>query len=120
MAIRKREWNSPQGEAKTAWLVDYRDNAGNRRAKQFTRKKDAEAWLVSAAWQVKQGTHTADSQSITVAHAADLWIAKAEADDRERSTIKQYQELARLHIVPLIGHHKLSRLTRPNGGNLPR
>lgn len=113
MPIRRREWINPKGETKIKWMVDYRDSLGHRRFKNFDRKKDAEAWLVSAAWQSQQGTHTADSQSITVAQAADLWIAKAKADDRERSTLKQYQELASLHIVPLIGHHKLSRLTRP-------
>jgi integrase len=111
--IRKREWTSPMGESKSAWLVDYRDNFGNRRSKQFARKKDAEAWLVNASWEVSQGLHTADSQSITVAVAAGLWIAKAEADDRERSTIKQYRELTRLHVVPLLGEQKLSRLSRP-------
>lgn len=42
-SIRRRIWTTPQGE-KTAWLVDYRDAAGKRRAKQFSRKKDAEAW----------------------------------------------------------------------------
>ncbi|MFC4594274.1 tyrosine-type recombinase/integrase [Sphingobium tyrosinilyticum] len=112
-SIRRRTWTSPKGEEKTAWLVDYVDNGGKRRAKQFGKKKDAEAWLVGAAWQVSQGTHTADSASVTVKKAAELWIEKAEAEDRERSTIKQYKELERLHISPLIGNVKLSRLTMP-------
>ncbi len=71
MSIRKRTWRTPAGELKQAWLVDYRDNSGARRAKQFTRKKDAEAWQTEAAWQVSQGTHTPGSQSITVAKAAE-------------------------------------------------
>ena len=112
-SIRRRTWTSPKGEEKTAWLVDYVDNGGKRRAKQFAKKKDAEAWLVGAAWQVSQGTHTADSASVTVKKAAELWIEKAEAEDRERSTVKQYKELERLHISPLIGNIKLSRLTMP-------
>ncbi|WP_022684604.1 tyrosine-type recombinase/integrase [Sphingobium bisphenolivorans] len=112
-SIRKRSWNAPDGSEKTAWLVDYRDQAGKRRAKSFARKKDAEAWLVGAAWQVSQGVHTPDSASVTVKKAAELWIEKAEAEDRERSTVKQYKELERLHISPLIGSVKLSRLTMP-------
>lgn len=112
-SIRRRTWTAPDGTAKQAWLVDYADSAGKRRAKQFQRKKDAEAWLVSAAWQVSQGMHTPDSQSITVAEAAKLWISKAEAEGRERSTIKQYRELERLHISPFLGTVKLSRLTKP-------
>ena len=41
-SIRRRTWTAPNGEEKTAWLVDYKDAAGTRRAKQFDRKKDAE------------------------------------------------------------------------------
>lgn len=113
-AIRKRSWMTGQGETRQAWLVDYRDAAGVRRAKQFARKKDAEAWSSMAAWQVFQGVHTPDSQSITVAAAAEQWIKRAETERRERSTIKQYNELARLHIVPLIGTEKLSKLSMPS------
>ncbi|WP_070151104.1 tyrosine-type recombinase/integrase [Sphingobium phenoxybenzoativorans] len=112
-SVRKRTWTAPNGEAKTAWLVDYTDNAGKRRAKQFARKKDADAWSVGASWQVSQGIHTADSQSVTVSKAADLWIAKAEADDRERSTTKRYREIADIHIIPFLGKSKLSKLTKP-------
>lgn len=111
--IRKRSWIDGKGEARQAWLIDYRDSAGVRRAKQFARKKDAEAWSTAAAWQVSQGVHTADSQSITVKAASDLWIKRAENEGRERSTIKQYRELARLHVIPLIGAEKLSKLSMP-------
>lgn len=111
MAIRKRAWIAPNGEQKQAWLVDYRDQAGKRRAKQFTRRKDAEEWKVTAAYEVRQGTHTPDSQTITVGHAADLWVRSAELRDRERGTVDQYKQLARLHIKPLIGGVKLSRLS---------
>jgi len=112
-SIRRRTWIARNGETKTAWLVDYSDTGGKRRAKQFAKKKDAEAWLVGAAWQVSQGTHTPDSTSVTVTKAAELWIERAEAEGRERSTVKQYRELQRLHISPLIGATKLSRLTMP-------
>jgi integrase len=95
------------------WLVDYRDGAGARRFKQFPRRKDADAWLTTTAFQVAQGVHTADSQSVTVKEAADLWIKAAEANDRERGTIEQYKQMRDLHIVPLIGAEKLSRLSQP-------
>jgi integrase len=111
--IRRRLWTSPKGEAKTAWLVDYRDNSGARRSKQFARKRDAEAWSTKAAWEVSHGFHSPDRQSITVKTAADLWIKKALAEGRERSTVKQYRELARLHIEPLLGAEKLSKLSTP-------
>ncbi len=113
MAIRKRTWTAPNGDAKQAWLVDYRDGAGKRRFKQFARKKDADAWIIEAAWEVSKGVHTADSQSVTIAAAADIWIKAAEGNERERGTVEQYRTIARLHIVPLIGAERLSKLSRP-------
>lgn len=112
-AIRKRSWTSPAGVAKTAWLVDYRDQSGKRRAKQFARKKDAEEYAERSRTEVRQGTHTHDRDSITVAIAADLWIAASEAEGLERSTTKRYRELAELHIKPRLGSLKLTALTKP-------
>ena len=112
-SIRKRAWTSPKGEEKTAWIVDYRDGAGARRFKQFSRKKDADAWLTNASWEVSKGIHTADSQSVTVREAAEIWIKTAEQKGRERGTITQYKQLANLHIIPLLGAEKLSKLTQP-------
>lgn len=112
-SIRRRSWTSPDGETRTAWQVDYRDSAGHRRSKQFHRKKDAEAWVTQAAYHVTQGTHTPDSQSITVAKAAQLWLERARREELEPTTIAGYDQHARLHIVPLCGLRKLSQLTRP-------
>lgn len=112
-SIRKRSWIDPNGEAKTAWLVDYRDQSGKRRAKQFARKKEAEEYADRARTEVRQGTHTHDRDSITISVAADLWIAAAEAEGLERSTTKRYRELNQLHIQPRLGGLKLTALTKP-------
>lgn len=109
-AVRKRTWTAPSGEEKTAWLVDYRDGAGKRRFKQFARKKDADAWITQAAWEVSKGVHTADTQSATVSAACDLWVLRAENEGLERGTIAQYRQLADLHIKPFLGAEKLSKL----------
>lgn len=113
MSIRKREWTTPKGELKTAWLVDYRDAAGKRRAKQFDRKKDADAFATQASWEVSQGTHTADSQSITVEKAAENWIARGRREGLEASTIGAYSQHVELHIKPFLGAKKLNQLTKP-------
>ena len=112
-SIRKREWQSPTGEIKTAWQVDYRDSAGKRRSKQFPRKKEAERWLTTASWQVAQGVHTADSQSVSVAKAAQLWLDGVRANNREPTTVAAYEQQVRLHIVPVCGAVRLSQLTAP-------
>lgn len=103
---------SPKGQKKTAWLVDYKDQHGKRRARQFSTKKEAEAYADRARDEIRQGRHTHDRDSITIAVATDLWIAAAEAENLERSTIKRYRELSRLHIVPKFGALKLSQLTK--------
>ena len=107
--IRKR--NLPSGE--TRYLVDYRDQNGHRRAKQFKRRKDAERWMATALWEVGQGTHTPDTASITVRQAARLWLERCERDGLEQSTINGYRQHEKYHIAPLIGDRKLSQLTVP-------
>jgi len=113
MSIRKREWTTKDGP-KNAWVVDYKDQHGKRRLKTFARKKDADAWWkAKAAPEIHAGTHTADSASITVAEAAENWIAYVELEGRERSTVTQYRQHVALHLKPRIGAEKLSKLTTP-------
>ena len=111
--IRKRSWSDTFGLQHQAWLVDYRDASGKRRAKQFARKKDAETWATQAVWEVAKGIHTPDSQSLTVKQAGDLWVGKAKAEGLERATVENYQRILDRHIAPFIGAERLSRLTMP-------
>lgn len=113
MSIRKRSWTNAAGVEKQAWQVDYRDQNGKRCSKQFAKKKDADAFLTQAGWEVSKGIHTAEAGSITVAAGVDLWIKSAEAKKLERKTIDGYESTARLHIVPFLGHEKLARLRKP-------
>ena len=101
MSIRKRTWPGPAGEERTAWVVDYRDNGGKRRSKQFKRKRDAETWLTMAAWQVAQGVHTPDSQSVTVGDAAADWLRRAEREGLEEVTQRSYRTRYSIHIARL-------------------
>ncbi len=88
-SVRKREWTSPKGEDKSAWVVDYFDQAGKRRLKTFARKKEADAYAATAVVEVRSGIHTPDSQSITVADAAKLRLASCGA--LERTTVDSYR-----------------------------
>jgi integrase len=60
---------------------------------------------------VRKGVHTAPSTSATVAEAAETWIKRVEADDRERGTLRQYRQHIDLHIVPRLGRVKLAQLS---------
>jgi len=119
MSIRKRKWKTGKGELRAAWVVDYSDQHGKRHLKSFDRKKDADAWLAGAAHEIRRGTHTADSSSVTVGEAGERWIALAENGDSETepleaSTVAQYRQHLDLHIKPFLGDVKLSRLTGPD------
>src|SRR5262245_16880528 len=115
MSVRKRKWVvGSTGEEKEAWIVDYTDQQGDRHIETFARKKDAEARHDAVRGDVRQGIHTARSKSITVAEAAEDWIAYVKLEGREQSTVAQYRQHVDLHINPRIGRKKLTELTTPS------
>jgi integrase len=115
--IRKRTWTNSKGE-QTAWITDYFDQNGKRHIKTFERQRDAKAWLDETQHEVKQGVHTPENASITVAEAADLWLDRCrllvDQSKRERSTYQQYRA-HRDHIVASsIGRVTLAKLSKPS------
>jgi integrase len=113
MSVRKRTWTTRNGEPREAWVVSYTDQKGERHIKTFERKKAADAWHARVTIDVKEGLHTPDSQSITVAEACELWIKNGEANELERTSLDQYRWLRDRHINPYLGSVKLSKLTTP-------
>jgi integrase len=113
VSVRRRSWKSPNGETKGAWVVDYRDQYGERHQKTFARKKDADAHHAAVAVSVRAGTHTPESRSLTVGEAGELWLKASEAAGLERSTLDAYRIHLKLHIVPLIGKVKIAQLNVP-------
>jgi integrase len=107
------EGKTAKGEVKEAWIADYVDGKGIRRAKAFDRRKDADSYHATVKVEVKQGIHTPDSASLTIAEAGEAWIRTAEANNLKRATITNYKQHLRLHIVPHIGRRKLSQLSAP-------
>jgi len=102
-----------KGVERQAFVVDYVDQSGTRRHKTFRTQKAAKDFEASSRIEVKEGTHVADSASVTVGQAGELWITTAEAQGLERTTLEQYQQHLRLHIMPFIGRTKLSKLNAP-------
>src|SRR5215472_10544596 len=113
MSVRKRSWTTDRGEKRESWVVDYRDQHGDRHLKTFKRKRDAVAHHAKVAIDVGAGTHTADSRNVTVSEAGRLWLARREAAGVELTTLSGYRQHLDLHITPLIGATKLSALTVP-------
>lgn len=111
MSVRRREWTSPKGEPKSAWVVDYVDAGGKRRLKTFKLKKAADAFAASTTVEISQGVHVAEGASATVEAASRKWITAITADGLERSSIEDYERTLRLHILPFIGGLRLTALT---------
>jgi integrase len=111
--IRKRTWTNASGGVTERWQVDFVDQQGKRRHKQFARKKDADAWLVNARGQVAAGTFTPDSSSATIRDAADLWLSRATLEKLERSTLADYRRSVEIIGALLDLSTRLARLTTP-------
>ncbi|MBC7907541.1 MAG: tyrosine-type recombinase/integrase [Rhodospirillaceae bacterium] len=109
MSVRKRVLKS----GKICWQVDYTDQSGKRRSKQYALQRDAKAFDVQARGQIAIGTHVADAASCTVAEAGEIWIKDGQREGLEATTITQRDQHVRLHIVPRIGGIKLSKLSTP-------
>lgn len=111
MSVRRRMWTTGKGVEKSAWVVDYVDTKSKRRLKSFAKKKDADAFAATAAVEVREGVHVADSDSATVEAAGKLWLASASASGLERATVEDYERHLRLHIVPFLGSDRLASLS---------
>ena len=111
-SVRKRSWRTRKGEAKTSWW-SITSTRAQRQRKTFTLKKSADAFALQAQLEVREGTHVTEADSVTVSTAGEKWIASAEADGLEPTTIDQYRQHLRLHIEPFIGKTKLSKLNVP-------
>ena len=105
-------WSTSEGKACSAWQASYTDASGRRRTKQFVKKREAEIWLSQTRVEVVDGTHVPERVSISIAEMADKWLGRLRQDGRERSTLKSYEEIVRLHLAPRLGWTLVSKLTR--------
>ncbi|MEY9782298.1 tyrosine-type recombinase/integrase [Sinorhizobium fredii] len=113
MSVRKRTWTTPKGVEKSAWVVDYVDTKGKRRLKTFAKKKEADQFATTASVEVRDGVHVADSDTVTIEEAGKLWLKSGDAARLERTSMDQRRQHLNLHIVPLAGAVKLTKITAP-------
>ncbi|QIB36540.1 tyrosine-type recombinase/integrase [Ancylobacter pratisalsi] len=76
VAKRKRQHNGVESET---WVVRYTDQSGKRRLKTFDKKKDADAFRSQVDIDVRDGTHVAPSQSVTLGRAMDAYLEDCKA-----------------------------------------
>ena len=126
MSAAKRNWTTPSGETRTAWVARYYDDKGKYRQKTFKRERDAKAYERKVKGEVDEGTYVPDSTSITIGEAGKLLLERKEANGNEADSIVVDEIYIRLHIVAAtvpqgtlngwsgkFGDFKLSKLTTP-------
>jgi integrase len=111
--VRKRIRIAANGEERTAWVADYFDQHRKRHLKTFPTRKAAQAWLVETQGEVSRGVHTPERSSLNVYEAAQLWLERGRVEELERSTMRNYVAVVRLHIEPTLGAVKLAALSTP-------
>src|SRR5262249_60980402 len=111
--VARRTWKMKGGESRGVWVVNYSDQLGRRHLKPFARKRDADDYHARVRVDVGAGIHTADSRSITVNEAGELWLKSREAAGLERASLTNYREHLRLPIPPYIPPTKLPPPTPP-------
>jgi integrase len=105
-SIRKREL--PSG--KRVWVVDFRDQSGRRRNKNFEKKREAEAYLDEVKRQIRDGSFVADEDSVTVQSASRDYLSSGAVRALELGTQVQYEQHVRLYIQPMLGPFSLNKL----------
>ena len=115
-SVSKRKWTSPDGTAKEAWIVRYKDAGGSHRQSTFDRKKDADAFRLKAENELARGVHVATSRSKTINELIDAYLEQVAERAREGRRMsyehsKSINMFMRVHVRPHIGAVKLCDFT---------
>ncbi len=116
-SIRKR--TLPSG--KEVWLCDFKDQQGRRRARQFARKRDADAFMAEAGGDIKKGRYVHAHGVPKLEDAVRQWLEYCESrvgiggdDHLERATFEDYRGKVTNHILSPdygIGSYKVNTVT---------
>src|SRR5258708_17309660 len=118
-SVRKRIWSAANGELKTAWIVDYADNRGDRQRKHFQTKKAADSFRIRVEGQLQSGIYRAAANKMTVRDACISFLDRCEGrNQRDERMTRKMLAVYRGHIQNYIlhsehgvGDHKLSQFT---------
>lgn len=105
-SIAKRTWTAPNGEARQAYVVRYKQG-GAHRSRQFARQKDADAFRRRIERELDDGTAMSPDARVTVAQAATHYLKTLEDGAREgvcgRMHIRSVKIAVDKYLVPAVG-----------------
>lgn len=95
----------------TKWEARWTDPSSQRRTRLFERKKDADAFLDQVKRQMADGIYVSDRDTLSVHEAGDAYVQAAITRGTRPETYREYQRHIRLHINPVIGDMKITKVT---------
>jgi integrase len=97
-------------DGNVSWLARWRDPDGRQRKKTFTRKIDAERFLVGLRAEIQRGTYLdPDAGKVAVAQWSEQWANGL--SHLKETTRSRYLGILRVYVVPKWGPRPLSALT---------
>lgn len=117
--VRKRSWINLKGEIKTAWVCDWVEKNGKRHRKNFSTKRNADAFRIELEGKLQSGSYRAKADSITVHDAMQAFLThcygRMQRDERMTPhNYAVYKGHATNHVLRPehgVGELKLSQLT---------
>lgn len=103
-------WVRKRPDRPSQWRAGYRGADGREHSRSFERKADAERWLREQLRNLDRGTWVDPSAGkVPLREYADEWLAGRILKPK---TLEGYRSLLRSRILPTLGDHLLSRVTR--------
>lgn len=98
VGVRKRAWRTGKGEVKAAWVADFVDDQGQRARRQFSTKREADAFRAETEGQLRSGTYRAEADRVTVKEVAFRFLAYC------HSRMERRERMTRGNLKTLTGH----------------
>lgn len=101
-----------RGKNSWAIVIDLGRGADDKRCQKWHvvhgTKKDAERELTAILHQIHVGSYVPPTK-LTVREHLEQWLEHARTKVAAK-TFECYEEVARLYLIPALGHHQLTRL----------
>ncbi|WP_342361431.1 tyrosine-type recombinase/integrase [Terrarubrum flagellatum] len=117
VSVKKRSWTT-NGVKRQGYRVRYVDDKEVQRQRTFPTLREANDFRDELVGALGDGTHVPDAESLTVAEAAENWLAacKVGREGRpplEASTMRAYTAHVERFIKPKLGKRWLNDLRKP-------
>jgi hypothetical protein len=115
--VNKREWTNKDGSKSSSWRVQYKDDSGRWRRKDFERQAEAKKFADTIASKVQSGEHVSAGATFTVAEIARRYVDAIESGKDGKAKTEPHHVLTTRgqvenHIIPHIGGLTLAGLKK--------